>query len=51
MQLSDALKTEFFNWFHLGATDRHTEDGNKTVVTFKPEGESCLVISLHYMSP
>jgi hypothetical protein len=40
MQLSDALKTEFFNWFHLRETDRHTEDGNKTIVTFKPEGES-----------
>jgi hypothetical protein len=40
MQLSDALKTEFFNWFHLRETDRHSEDGNKTIVTFKPEGES-----------
>jgi hypothetical protein len=40
MQSSDALKTEFFNWFHLRETDRHPQDGNKTIVTFRPEGES-----------
>jgi hypothetical protein len=40
MQLGDALTTEFFKWFHLRETDRHSEDGNETIVTFKPEGES-----------
>ena len=38
MNLVDAQKTDFFNWFHLRETDREKDTMGRTVVSFKPEG-------------